>query len=80
MSRARDADKKKDLLSRKFSVPQKMSNEERALLSSETEKEKQLKLKLELFESILDTTMEDLQMAENNLESLKLDKKSYSIG
>ena len=34
----------------------------------------------ELFESILDTTMEDLQMAENNLESLKLDKKCYSIG
>ena len=29
----------------------------------------------ELFESILDTTMEDLQTAENNLESLRLDKK-----
>ena len=29
----------------------------------------------ELFESILDTTMEDLQTKENNLESLRLDKK-----
>ena len=30
LSRARDADKKKHLLSGKFNVPQKMSNEERA--------------------------------------------------
>ena len=29
----------------------------------------------ELFESILDTTMEDLQTKENNLESIRLDKK-----
>ena len=46
LSRARDADKKKHLLSRKFNVPQKMSNEERTLLSSKTEKEKRLTLEL----------------------------------
>ena len=70
LSRARDADKKKHLLSRKFSVPQKMSNEEKALLSSKTEKEKRLKLELHQTKKenrSLKRTLTDIEQEEQKL-------------